>query len=140
MIAPARLLARLEDWAKKTDTGDRAELADLPDDAPIWREVQWKGSIPASGYINFSVQTSKTEAGLSTAPLPSTPLLVTRATTADLVAFTTSSNAVAQVFSDANVLPQVYLRLTILLNPSSDNLSTPILTGWRQLFDCVDSQ
>ena len=108
--------------------------------SPIWREVQWKGSIPASGSINFSVQTSKTEAGLSTAPLPSTPLLVTHATTADLVAFTTSSNAVAKVFVDADVLPQVYLRLTILLNPSSDNLSTPILTEWRQLFDCVDSQ
>jgi ATP-dependent DNA helicase DinG len=32
-------LQRLERWAEETASGDRAELADLPDDAPAWREV-----------------------------------------------------------------------------------------------------
>jgi ATP-dependent DNA helicase DinG len=32
-------LQRLERWAEATPTGDRAELADLPDDAPVWHEV-----------------------------------------------------------------------------------------------------
>jgi ATP-dependent DNA helicase DinG len=32
-------LQRLERWAEDTPTGDRAELADLPDDAPVWGEV-----------------------------------------------------------------------------------------------------
>ncbi len=27
------------DWAQQTDTGDRAELADLPEDVPVWNEV-----------------------------------------------------------------------------------------------------
>jgi ATP-dependent DNA helicase DinG len=31
--------ARLERWAKVTDTGDRAELSDLPEDAEAWRDV-----------------------------------------------------------------------------------------------------
>ena len=33
-------LGRLEEWARETETGDRAELADLPEDAPIWQSVQ----------------------------------------------------------------------------------------------------
>ena len=118
-----------------------------------WREVQWEGSVPSSipapssdcpasslGYFAILVQTAKTEAGLSTSPSPSTPLLVTCARTADLAAFTTSSQVVDKVFKDANILPQAYLRLTIRLNPSADQLSTPILTAWRQLYDCNDSQ
>ncbi len=32
-------LARIFAWAAETETGDRAELADLEDDAPSWREV-----------------------------------------------------------------------------------------------------
>jgi ATP-dependent DNA helicase DinG len=31
--------ARIVDWVAETETGDRAELADLTDDAPAWREV-----------------------------------------------------------------------------------------------------
>ncbi len=31
--------ARIVDWVERTESGDRAELADLPEDAGIWREV-----------------------------------------------------------------------------------------------------
>jgi ATP-dependent DNA helicase DinG len=29
----------IEDWASKTETGDRAEIADLPEDLPFWPEI-----------------------------------------------------------------------------------------------------
>ncbi len=29
----------IERWARTTDTGDRAELEDLPEDLPLWREI-----------------------------------------------------------------------------------------------------
>jgi ATP-dependent DNA helicase DinG len=32
-------LDSIRDWARRTDSGDRAELPDLADDAPVWREV-----------------------------------------------------------------------------------------------------
>jgi ATP-dependent DNA helicase DinG len=32
--------ARLRAWVDETETGDRADLAELPDDSPHWREVQ----------------------------------------------------------------------------------------------------
>jgi len=34
-----RNFARIVDWLERTETGDRAELADLADDASAWREV-----------------------------------------------------------------------------------------------------
>src|SRR5262249_55079806 len=39
-VAVDRVLSRIEAWALETETGDRAELADLPDDHEAWREVQ----------------------------------------------------------------------------------------------------
>jgi ATP-dependent DNA helicase DinG len=37
--ADAPLYERIEEWAEHTDTGDRAELADLPDDYGTWPEL-----------------------------------------------------------------------------------------------------
>jgi ATP-dependent DNA helicase DinG len=37
--AAARLLARISSWARESETGDRAELADLPEDLPLWSEL-----------------------------------------------------------------------------------------------------
>ena len=39
-IGSDRDLARLVEWAKETETGDRAELATLAEDAAAWRDVQ----------------------------------------------------------------------------------------------------
>jgi hypothetical protein len=33
-----------------------------------------------------------------------------------------------------------WLRVQITLYPSTDHLSTPVLSSWTQLFDCVDIQ
>jgi ATP-dependent DNA helicase DinG len=33
------LLPIIDDWAKKTETGDRAELRDLPENLPLWSEI-----------------------------------------------------------------------------------------------------
>jgi ATP-dependent DNA helicase DinG len=37
--AHAGLLAQVERWRRETDSGDVAELAEIAEDAPIWREV-----------------------------------------------------------------------------------------------------
>jgi ATP-dependent DNA helicase DinG len=37
--AASREFNRIVDWLQTTETGDRAELADLPEDAAAWREV-----------------------------------------------------------------------------------------------------
>ena len=35
----AVLLPVIQEWAKTTTTGDRAELRDLPEDLPLWKEI-----------------------------------------------------------------------------------------------------
>src|SRR6185369_2424349 len=36
---PAVFLPVINDWAAATATGDRAELRDLPEDLPLWKEI-----------------------------------------------------------------------------------------------------
>ena len=103
---------------------------------PVWREIQWKGAIPAGTSVDFSVQTADTEEGLDNAPAK---LLVASATSADLLAWSNSAKAVDEVLRDAGLAPGNFIRLTIRLNPSSDGQSTPTITDWRQLFDCKDA-
>ena len=38
-LEEARYAERIDQWRPRTETGDRAELEDVPDDAPFWREV-----------------------------------------------------------------------------------------------------
>ena len=108
-----------------------------PSQMSVWREIQWKGSIPAGTSVDFLVQTAAKEVNLAAA-VPQ--LLVTTATTADLAAWTTSTEAVAEVLLGSGIAPQAYIRLTIRLNPSADGQLAPTITVWRQLFDCVDSE
>ena len=35
----AFLLPMIDEWAQRTETGDRAELRDLPEDLPLWKEI-----------------------------------------------------------------------------------------------------
>ncbi len=37
--APQIFLPIIEEWSKRTETGDRAEIADLPEDLPFWGEI-----------------------------------------------------------------------------------------------------
>jgi ATP-dependent DNA helicase DinG len=39
-VASDKWLSRIDEWARTTESGDRAELADVPEDAEAWREVQ----------------------------------------------------------------------------------------------------
>ena len=36
-------LPAIERWSKETDTGDRAELSDLPEDLPLWHQISAAG-------------------------------------------------------------------------------------------------
>ena len=39
----AAYLSSIHDWAQTTETGDRAELEDMPDDLPLWQHVSAAG-------------------------------------------------------------------------------------------------
>ena len=43
VVSDRRWLDRIDDWIEVTETGDRAELEDLPDDLPFWTELTATG-------------------------------------------------------------------------------------------------
>jgi hypothetical protein len=40
----------------------------------------------------------------------------------------------------AGIGSQSYLRIVATLEPSSDTLSTPTLSNWRVVYDCLDAE
>lgn len=46
-------LATVRAWLEETETGDRAELADLPDDAPLWRDITATPETRLGSRCNF---------------------------------------------------------------------------------------
>lgn len=109
-----------------------------------WREVDWQATIPSSASIDFSAQTSADFVTLN----PASPLLVAHATsTTSLPNFDVGYIDLADkggggAFDKATppVPSQADLVLTITLNPTSDQLSTPSLGAWKVRYDCVDAQ
>ena len=109
-----------------------------------WREVDWQATIPSGASIDFSAQTSSDFVTLD----PATPLLVAHATTnTSLPNFDVSYIDLADkggggAFATATppVPSQADLVLTIRLNPTPDQLSTPNLAAWKVRYDCVDAQ
>jgi hypothetical protein len=109
-----------------------------------WREVDWQSTIPNSASIDFSAQTGADFTTLN----PTTPLQIVHATTTtalpnfDVAYIDLADKGGGGVF-DQNVPPipsQQDLVLTITLNPTSDQLSTPSLAAWKVRYDCVDAQ
>jgi hypothetical protein len=99
---------------------------------PVWRFFDWKTNTPSDTKILFQAQTGDTLA-LAQAMSPVTVASV--------------SGAPITVWTGVDVSSKIaptpsgtVLRITIVLFPSSDGMSTPTLNGWRQAYDCVEKE
>ncbi|HEY1958972.1 MAG TPA: hypothetical protein VGH28_25340 [Polyangiaceae bacterium] len=99
----------------------------------VWRFFDWETHTPSDSNIVFTAQTSDTQAGLATA----TPV-VNLGTASGAPITTYVGTDVGLALAPSPSLD--WLRVTITLNPSSDDLSAPTLDAWRQQFDCADNQ
>jgi hypothetical protein len=104
---------------------------------PVWQVLQWKATLPTGTSIDFTATSAATSAALATA----TTVVAGQATTS-----TTMMNwSVNPVSLDTNLKAagigsQSYLRIVATLEPSSDTLSTPTLSNWRVVYDCLDAE
>jgi hypothetical protein len=107
---------------------------------PIWRFFYWEDSIPAvtspvtPSNIVFSVQTSATSAGLSSATI--IPLATVNTTNLTF----TGSDVGAALTGAGLPSTDAYLQVNMTLDPSSDMLTAPDLLAWQLTYDCVDSE
>jgi hypothetical protein len=98
----------------------------------VWRFFDWKTVTPSDSQILFSAQTADLQSDLGAAPS---------------VAIGTASGPPITNWTGADVgaaLPNKtsrhWVRITALLKPSTDKLSAPVLTDWRQAFSCVPAE
>jgi hypothetical protein len=115
----------------------------------VWRELDWQALVPNSASIEFSAQTAEsvTDGG---GPDYSTAQLVPLATaTMDsgpagdrALIDTGTAPGTSGAFNVA--MPPVYsrsnLRLTVTLNPTSDQKAAPTLIDWQIKADCLPAE
>jgi hypothetical protein len=106
---------------------------------PVWEFLESDQSTPSASSIAFSVQSAGTETALATAQ---SATLDTVTTTVVAPQYSTSSITVDQSLRalTPEVVSQLWLRVTVTLNPSSDQLSTPVLTSLQPTFDCLANE
>jgi hypothetical protein len=107
----------------------------------VWREFDWQAQIPSTSSIAFSAQTANTTALLSSAQ--SVALATATTSTSlpswDLALIDTKTGGAFPAASPA-VVSKNYLRVTITLNPTTNQKASPTLSSWKVQYDCVDAE
>jgi hypothetical protein len=98
--------------------------------------VQWKATVPANTSIVFTAASADTVAGLATA----TTVAAGQATTSSVSAWATNPVNLNTNLVAIKVGSRSYLRVVSTLQPSTDLLSTPTLSNWRVVYDCLDAE
>lgn len=113
-----------------------------------WRSISWQASIPATASIVFSAQTTNPPADggpVSYAGVQS--VTIATATSANQnssagIDLVSTDGGAAGAFELANpqVSSQSDLKLSITLNPTSDQKTPPTLIDWQVTSDCPSSE
>ncbi len=121
-----------------------------PGSRPRWREVDWQATIPASASIEFDAQSGATLATLQPATpaagavagvLVAKPVVSTAVNGTDVAYIDTGSTGTGAFNKAAPpVTSQDILRLTITLNPTSDQGAAPVLKTWKVQFSCLPTE
>jgi hypothetical protein len=125
---------------------------------PVWRLYSWSAVTPKDSHIDFSIATATSMMGLGTAMTyalgwsnpPGVPAGLAAGQPASAHAVGqpagTPDTELGSASPDATLLADklsqnnYYLRVIAHLAPSSDLLSTPVLSSWDMQIDCVDNQ
>lgn len=114
-----------------------------------WAPLYWQASIPSNTSIRYRAATAATEAALPPSPpadAPATALVgtasvTTPASTWDCEGCPSAPVTVdSQLFAQTNQMSSEWLRLYITINPDNAGMVSPVLYGWRMLFDCLPNE
>jgi hypothetical protein len=102
--------------------------------APVWHFFDWATTTPSDSWVEFFAQSGPT----ATTLMPSSATLRLASVSGATVPPWKGVD-VATVFAAASpaVTPGAVLRITFVLHPSSDMLTSPTIDAWRQAYDCV---
>jgi len=104
---------------------------------PEWEFFSWQAEVPSGATIDFQAQTAAAQEDLATAPMVGAGSAI--ATTAT---WTSDPNTVEYHLEhdipSNRLTSQSWLRITMNFNPNGP--VSPILTNWRQTFDCIPAE
>jgi hypothetical protein len=129
-----------------TGTFERDYEGTCPEGAEtIWRYFDWKVLTPGDSEVRFYAQTADTKAEFdSQTPPPLILLYVAKGPAPPLPPPPAPQEYPWNGVYVDDVLPgresKHWLRITMELVPSSDRLSTPSISDWRQSYSCVASE
>jgi hypothetical protein len=111
-----------------------------------WRELDYQATFPTAvgSSIVFAAQTGTAGNLASYLPQP-TPLALVTATTNtalpnnDVVLLDTSPGGTGK-FTVAGIASGTGLRLTVTMNPSTDQHASPTLLSWKVVYDCAAAE
>lgn len=115
-----------------------------PSEDVVWRFFDWKAETPDDSYVEFFAESLDDETAfeqLSLAPHAVTSSSVVGVGIA--VGATVPGwvgNDVGLQLDSAGLDHKKYLQVTMRLAPSSNSLASPLLTSWRQSYDCMPDQ
>jgi len=122
-----------------TETFEREYIAECPNGYKVaWRFFDWQATIPTGTSIDLAVQT-KPEDDAAYEPDPAVALDSISATTM-AGAWVHGDETVDEVLASADVGPRSYLRVSMTFNPDVDSQISPVLTAWRQNYDCLPAE
>lgn len=114
------------------NTYDSVGRCRVPPERPSWGMLNWVGNTPGDSTIEFQIRSADTEAELDTM----TPVSVV------ITSGTVSTQIDLRTVLISAGIPDglLYLRVTAVLNPSPNLLSTPELNGWDFEFTCFAAE
>jgi hypothetical protein len=103
-----------------------------------WRFFEWQSTIPTGTSIDLYVQTKQR---VTDTYQPATRLkIATAGQTSAANQWLRGAQTNDQVLTAAGLISMPYLLVTMVFHPNSTGTLAPTLLGWRQIYDCVDSQ
>ena len=100
---------------------------------PVWHFFDFQTHTPGDSSLTFSAQTADTQGALSSAP----SVTLADVTGPDITTWTGVD--VDPKLQSINQQSRTYLRVTIVAQPATDG-GAPVLTHYRQSYDCVVGQ
>jgi len=126
--APAHEFDAMPGTSFYRNTYDSLDRCDAPAERPSWGTLTWSGSTPSDSTIEFQIRTAETEEELDMA-VPAVVVIPTD-TTSSMI------DVRQELIADGIRNGLLFIRVTALLNPSTDFLATPSLEGWELEFTC----
>jgi hypothetical protein len=122
-----------------TETFEREYVAECPDGFKVaWRFFEWQATIPSGTSIDLSVQ-SKPQDDASYEPAGGVAMAsISETTTAD--EWVHGDETVDEALASADAGSRAYLKVSMTFNPDPSGTTSPLLSAWRQNYDCLPAE